>query len=143
LARPPASDQAPEQAFDQSDTPIQDQTHGAARPVDRGGIDRTRSERARSGQARRDKSRKLADAARVIPVLAGVLMMIPLLWPRGGADTVATSFAGIYLFLIWGGSIAAAAVLARALTRLDDPSALQPLGAKAASTQGEAGDGDV
>ena len=54
------------------------------------------------------RRRRLADAARVLPVVGGVLMMIPMLW-GGGDDAVAeqarTSNAAIYVFCVWGGVI--------------------------------------
>lgn len=63
------------------------------------------------------RRRRVADAARVIPVFGGVLVMLPLLWPRGGEAAVGTVSAFLYVFGIWALMIAVAAILARALHR--------------------------
>jgi hypothetical protein len=54
-------------------------------------------------------------------VLGAILMMLPLLWPRG-ADGHGTAQVLIYLFTVWTLLIAAAFVLTRRL-RLDDAEA--------------------
>lgn len=54
------------------------------------------------------RRRRLIDAARLLPILGGVLFAIPLLWPRGqggGADPVPTSSASLYIFAVWAGLI--------------------------------------
>ncbi|MDD9738665.1 MAG: hypothetical protein RID15_13650 [Marinovum algicola] len=56
------------------------------------------------------RRRRLQDAARFLPVLGIVLMMVPLLWSEG-AEGVTMSGAVIYLFLIWAALVAAAMVL--------------------------------
>ena len=61
------------------------------------------------------RRRRLADASRLLPVVGGVLLVLPLLW-RGGAGAVSTSVVGLYLFAVWFGLIAAAALLVRWLT---------------------------
>ena len=53
------------------------------------------------------RRRRLQDAARFLPVLGIVLMMVPLLWSEG-AEGVTMSGAVIYLFLIWAALVAAA-----------------------------------
>lgn len=58
------------------------------------------------------RQRRLRDAARLLPVLGGVLWMIPLLWPRG-ADGQLVSVALLYIFGVWAGLIGMAFVLAR------------------------------
>ncbi|WP_375176078.1 hypothetical protein [Pseudooceanicola sp.] len=59
------------------------------------------------------RQRRLADAARLLPVLGAVLMMLPLLWPREGAENVpTTSTAMIYVFGCWLLLVAAAGLLA-------------------------------
>jgi hypothetical protein len=63
------------------------------------------------------RQRRLRDAARLLPVIAGILWMIPLLWPRGqvaGAGAAqSTSGAIIYFFGVWVLLILCAAFLAR------------------------------
>lgn len=69
---------------------------------------------ARQGYRRR----RLADAARLLPILGVFLFLIPVLataphgWP--------TLRGGIYVFLVWFGLIAAAAVLSRWLSADED-----------------------
>jgi hypothetical protein len=67
----------------------------------------------RSGYRRR----RLQDAARLLPVFGAVLLLVPLVWPRGEMSNVA---ALIYLFAVWLGLIAAAALVARGLRGKDD-----------------------
>lgn len=54
------------------------------------------------------RKRRLRDAARMLPIFGFVLMMLPMLWPHSGANWV-------YLFGIWVGLIASAAILAKGL----------------------------
>lgn len=59
------------------------------------------------------RQRRLADAARVLPVFGAILMALPLLWPQGGADgTPPTSVAMIYVFGCWALLTVVSAVLA-------------------------------
>ncbi|MFC3170225.1 MULTISPECIES: hypothetical protein [Paracoccus] len=62
------------------------------------------------------RRRRLGDAARVLPVLAAALIVIPVWWVPEQA-----SFAGgaVWLFGIWAALIAAIGVLHRALRRAD------------------------
>jgi hypothetical protein len=64
------------------------------------------------------RQRRLADAARLLPVIGGVLLMLPLIWPRDGEDVPVTSTAMIYVFGVWILLVVAAFWLARSL----DPS---------------------
>lgn len=59
------------------------------------------------------RQRRLADAARVLPILGGVLMMLPLLWPREGADAQSMSGAIIYVFGCWVLLVIASFILSR------------------------------
>ena len=61
--------------------------------------------------------RRLRDAARLLPVLGGFLVLLPILWSRGTGDGESTAFDGIYLFLVWFGLVAVAAALSRGLAR--------------------------
>jgi len=65
------------------------------------------------------RQRRMRDAARMLPVLAMVLMLLPLMWPRETADQSATSSGIIYLFGLWMVLILLAFVLSRVL-RLSD-----------------------
>ncbi|MEM6729650.1 MAG: hypothetical protein AAF618_14190 [Pseudomonadota bacterium] len=65
------------------------------------------------------KRRRIADAARIVPVVGAVLVFLPLLWPREGEAAVSTASGTIYIFGIWALMIVAAAVLAPLLTRRD------------------------
>jgi len=66
---------------------------------------------AKSGYRRR----RLADAARLVPVFGGFLICLPILWSPAGTDVRDTAPDGIYLFLVWAGLILAAAALAPGL----------------------------
>ncbi len=68
------------------------------------------------------RRRRLADAARLLPVLGLFLIGLPVLWAPAedrGRDMATT---GIYLFVVWLGLIVAAAVLSRTLGG-DEPGA--------------------
>ncbi len=61
------------------------------------------------------RQRRLQDVARLLPVLAAVLFVLPLIWKLTGNEDRGTSDVVIYLFVIWSCLIAAAAILARKL----------------------------
>ena len=63
------------------------------------------------------KRRRLADAARVLPVVGGLLILMPLLWPNEDGERVSTVSAFLYVFGVWALMIAAAAVMAFLLSR--------------------------
>ncbi|WP_371039154.1 MULTISPECIES: hypothetical protein [unclassified Rhodosalinus] len=60
------------------------------------------------------RARRLADAARLLPILGACLFALPLLW-RGEGGEVSTSRAMLYLFAVWALLILAAALLSRRL----------------------------
>ncbi|MGR3466050.1 hypothetical protein [Limimaricola sp.] len=62
------------------------------------------------------RRRRLHDAARLAPLVAGFFWTLPLLWPRGGT---AVSTVLVYLFATWGVSVLVSVLLARALRRAD------------------------
>ncbi len=73
------------------------------------------------------RRRRIADAARLLPVIGGILIFLPLLWPTAGnmpetaqqsADAVSTTTAFLYLFGVWALVIIAAAGLAPHLARM-------------------------
>lgn len=82
------------------------------------------------------RRRRVADAARLLPLLGVLLFMLPLLGAAGagdgGAETGATSVGGMYIFAVWAGLILAAALLSLPLSA----------GSAAASKDG-AGTGDA
>lgn len=53
--------------------------------------------------------------ARLLPVLAAVLFVLPLIWKLAGNDGRGTSDVVIYLFVVWSGLIAVAAIISRRL----------------------------
>lgn len=58
------------------------------------------------------RQRRYRDGARVIPLFGAVLMMLPLMWPRGES---LTSSGMIYLFGLWFVLVILAFVLSRVL----------------------------
>ncbi|MBT8425507.1 MAG: hypothetical protein KJO67_11065 [Silicimonas sp.] len=57
------------------------------------------------------RRRRLGDAAKLLPILGGVLFLLPILW----LDTARTAAGVVYLFTVWGLLIVVVAVLSRAL----------------------------
>lgn len=47
------------------------------------------------------RQRRFRDAASLLPVVAAVLMILPLMWPRNTPDQSLTSSGMIYLFGLW------------------------------------------
>ena len=68
----------------------------------------------------RYRQRRLRDALRLLPIVGGVLWLVPLLWPRG-AEGPGNATALLYVFAVWVILIVAGAVLAARL----DPEADQ------------------
>ncbi|WP_111732537.1 hypothetical protein [Roseovarius amoyensis] len=77
-------------------------------------------------QRRTYRRRRLADGARLLPLLGAVLFMVPLLWhaggetPAGGVETLRdgnrTAWVMTYLFLVWLGLAILSGVLSRYLS---------------------------
>ncbi len=64
----------------------------------------------------RYRQKRVRDAARLLPVLGVVLLLLPLLWIRSDApDGVGNAASLLYVFGIWAGLIGGAFGLARAL----------------------------
>ena len=59
--------------------------------------------------------RRATDAARILPVVAAVLFLLPLLW-HGGA----TRQGVVFLFVVWLGLIVIAGLLSRPLSTIRD-----------------------
>ena len=56
-----------------------------------------------------------SDLAKMLPFAGIFLLVLPMLWGRVGSDDRTTTTDGIYLFVVWGGLIAAAWLLSRGL----------------------------
>ncbi|MEM1375604.1 MAG: hypothetical protein AAGF78_14625 [Pseudomonadota bacterium] len=65
------------------------------------------------------RRRRLSDAARTLPVVGGVLILLPLLWTQG-LNGVSTVSAFLYIFGIWALMIALAIAIARPLSRREE-----------------------
>ncbi|MDW4547955.1 hypothetical protein R5H32_01185 [Defluviimonas sp. D31] len=63
------------------------------------------------------RRRRLIDAARLLPVLGFILIMVPILWRPGATAAPDTALGGLYLFAVWFGLIGAAFLVARILAR--------------------------
>ncbi|RBI82887.1 hypothetical protein DRV85_17830 [Rhodosalinus halophilus] len=59
------------------------------------------------------RSRRLKDAARLLPVLGAALFALPLLWRSEGAATVGTAGTLLFIFVVWAGLILSAFLIAR------------------------------
>lgn len=59
------------------------------------------------------RRRRLLDAARMLPVVGLVAVLLPVLWSAGGQTNTAGE--GVYLFVLWAVMVAVAALLARPL----------------------------
>jgi hypothetical protein len=65
------------------------------------------------------RMRRLADAARLLPVLGLGLFLLPMFWqPEVSGEDRQTTWDGVYLFVVWVGLIVLAAVLSRRLLPL-------------------------
>ncbi|MDA8586746.1 hypothetical protein N9L47_10860 [Rhodobacteraceae bacterium] len=73
------------------------------------------------------RQRRLWDAAKLVPLFAGILMLVPVLFLIGSA----TSAALVYVFSAWGFLIVLSAFLSRALKR-----SMKPSGAKIIRSKG-------
>lgn len=65
------------------------------------------------------RSRRVIDAARLLPVLGLFLILLPILWRPAATPEPDTARGGLYLFAVWLLLIAAAFVLARRLSPVD------------------------
>jgi hypothetical protein len=65
------------------------------------------------------RMRRLADAARLLPVLGLLLCLLPIFWqPEVSGKPRLTAWDGLYLFAVWLGLIALSAILSRRLLPL-------------------------
>ena len=47
------------------------------------------------------RQRRLRDVARMLPVLGGILWIIPLMWRQKGPEAIGNSTALLYIFGVW------------------------------------------
>lgn len=66
------------------------------------------------------RRRRMADFARLLPVIGLVLLMVPLLWTEGRPDGTRTSHAIYWIFGVWAGLVVATGLLARGAEHGDD-----------------------
>ena len=62
------------------------------------------------------RRRRLADAARLLPVFGLIALMIPLMLGPSGEEPVRTAYVGLYIVGIWAALIAVAFYLAPRLS---------------------------
>ena len=76
-------------------------------------------------QKRSYRRRRVADAARMLPIAGAVLLLIPLLLPQAGTEAEAaagaarTSSVGLYVFAVWVGLAVTAFALSFGLSEAD------------------------
>ncbi|TCL09033.1 hypothetical protein BXY66_1075 [Shimia isoporae] len=61
------------------------------------------------------RRRRLIDFIRMVPVIGAILWAVPLLWSTEDGESVATSDAVVYVFVVWFGLVVCGGILARAL----------------------------
>ena len=66
------------------------------------------------------RRRRLVDAARLLPVFGGFLVLLPILWAPTGTGARDTARDGIYMFVIWAVLVGLAAWLAPGLADATD-----------------------
>ncbi len=76
------------------------------------------------------RQRRLRDAARLLPILAGFLIILPMLWGDAESDLRRTATDAIYLFAVWLFLIIAAVLVARNLTDEAETGTKLPLDAE-------------
>ena len=74
------------------------------------------------------RQRRFRDAARILPLFATVLFLLPLFWPWDDAPGVRPSVTIVYLFGLWLALIGLTALLSRRI-RVDAPESDTPTGA--------------
>ena len=66
------------------------------------------------------RRRRLADGARMLPIFGAVLLCLPLLWTLSDGAATSTTFVMTFLFIVWVGLIAVAALVSSRLRADDD-----------------------
>ena len=79
-------------------------------------------------QRRSYRRRRMMDAARVLPVMGALLLLVPLLWPRPGGEEepVATSISFINIFGLWAVLSLLAGLLSRSARTWQDEEDREP-----------------
>ena len=67
--------------------------------------------------------RRLTDAARLLPVVATFLFLLPVFWQSAGTRGPSTATGGVYVFGVWAILLLATALIARHLDRARPPTA--------------------
>ena len=67
------------------------------------------------------RRRRLRDAARLLPVLGILFLLVPLLWSSGDEAPTSTARGFIYVFAVWLGLILVAGLLSRRLADPENP----------------------
>lgn len=66
------------------------------------------------------RGRRLADAARLLPILGAFLVLLPILWRPREATVGDTARDALYLFGVWAGLILLAGLIAPRLMRHEE-----------------------
>ena len=69
------------------------------------------------------RRRRMADAARILPVFGTILFSVPLLWGQDPGGAALTTSVMLYVFVVWGFLVALSAVISRKLRDEDTGSA--------------------
>lgn len=75
------------------------------------------------------RQRRVMDAARLLPLAGIVLFLLPVIWSANPFRAGSTAGGGLYLFAVWAGLIAAAAIFGHWLARIaaeETPADLPP-----------------
>ncbi len=84
------------------------------------------------------RRRRLIDAARLLPVFGGLLLLLPILWAPAETAARDTAPDGIYLFVVWAVLVVVAAWLAPGLAdAADEADAVSGDDEAAADTKGD------
>lgn len=67
------------------------------------------------------RMRRLMDAARILPVIGLVLLLLPLMRQDSGTDSPPTASEAVYLFVVWIGLVVTAFVMSLGLRRTLGP----------------------
>lgn len=66
------------------------------------------------------RQRRLRDVALALPIMGGVLCLLPLIWPQDGDDAVTTGNAALYIFGVWLVLIGLTAIVAHRIKLTKD-----------------------
>jgi len=86
------------------------------------------------------RRRRVADAARLLPVVGVILFLLPLLWVGSDGESGRTAWVMSYIFVVWAVLAVLSGVLSRYLVSEDD--ARHRGGTGGDDVDGDDGDGD-